>query len=146
MIISNLLLVLILLSRIAFNKNAADVIWIVLFWIGLHVVNITGPICIYLGFQQNRNSYQKCCDVCDRKFRNVCNSLAERRMNKLPKANIKMHGMIPSTVKIHYIGWEEFGKVCITNKIIIILIILAHININTELSVYFIIPIGIYLL
>ena len=50
--------------------------------ISLYIFSNTGPICIYLGFQQNRYLYQKCCGLCDRKCKNICNGLAEKQMNK----------------------------------------------------------------
>ena len=48
----------------------------------LYIFSSAGPLCIYLGFQQNRDLYWKCCGLCDRKWENICIGMAEKRLNE----------------------------------------------------------------
>ena len=50
--------------------------------VGLYMFVMIGPLCIYLGFQQNRKLYRKCCGCCDRKCENLCRKLTQRPPSK----------------------------------------------------------------
>ena len=88
MILGNLLCVVIVVSSVSlimkFDGNGTlMVILICLYMISVYMFGVVGPVCIYLGLQQNRDSYRKWCSLCDRKCTNICIALAERRMNEL---------------------------------------------------------------
>ena len=53
-------------------------LWIITLFIFMN----TGPLCIYLGFTMNRNMYTKLCGVCDKKCKNLCITMAEKKLNK----------------------------------------------------------------
>lgn len=42
----------------------------------------TSPVCLFLGFQHNRDLYRRLCSCCDRKCKNKCDTMAEKRLNK----------------------------------------------------------------
>ena len=46
----------------------------------LHIFVMAGPFCIYLGFKENENLYEKCFNLCDRKCERICIALAEKRL------------------------------------------------------------------
>ena len=61
----------------------------VAFLVFLHTFIASGPLCIYLGFKQNADLYEKCCNLCDRKCKKKFITLAENRLKRINE-EIKM--------------------------------------------------------
>ena len=78
-----MIITFLLVSFMGYDENISitnrNIIW------GIHILNVAaflniGPLCIYLGFEINKNFYQKMWGLCDRKCDNICTSLAENRL------------------------------------------------------------------
>ena len=63
---------------ISATPNIIGTLWAFSFFIFVN----TGPLCIYLGFEMNRNLYNKLCGLCDKKCENICISVVEKRLKK----------------------------------------------------------------
>ena len=55
------------------------------FMVIVHIFVITGPLCIYMGFEKNKDFYHKCCNLFDKTCTNICVTLAEKRLNQQTK-------------------------------------------------------------
>ena len=64
-------------------KSENNLIFVESLWVlTLFIFMNTGPLCIYLGFGMNQDLYTKLCGLCDKKCKNICISMVEKRLNK----------------------------------------------------------------